>query len=153
MTLSAEQFVRVEFFGTLDELNVALGEAHRLADCKATADIIDGMQGVVLDLTNADTSNLKTWAEKLRALSGSLRAAGYWGEDFIRIGGTHLAVALHECRVRARKAGRWGKQWEGCGDERTDVLFLIGHVCYSLAIKMNNGLERYHAHSKSLDLG
>jgi cob(I)alamin adenosyltransferase len=109
--------IRVEAYGTIDELNAFIGEAMARMDQKSHADLIADLTEIQHELFDAGgdlaqvgknrnykvvaemVSRLEEWIDKYDAECPPLKR-------FILPGGSPLAASLHICRVIARRAER-----------------------------------------------
>jgi cob(I)alamin adenosyltransferase len=109
--------VRVEAYGTVDELNAFVGEAISRLDPEKFADLIADLTEIQHELFDAGgdlaqagkkrhyqvkaemVTRLEEWIDKYEAECPPL-------QRFILPGGTTASAALHLCRVVARRAER-----------------------------------------------
>ncbi|KAA9005329.1 cob(I)yrinic acid a,c-diamide adenosyltransferase [Paenibacillus spiritus] len=111
---------RVEAYGTIDELNSLVGQAHSLADSEHFADLRQQLleiqhelfdcgsdlayakpedSGMTPKVTSALVERLEKWIDALQAENPPL-------EKFILPGGTLLSSTMHVCRTVCRRAER-----------------------------------------------
>ncbi|MGA8942624.1 MAG: cob(I)yrinic acid a,c-diamide adenosyltransferase [Thermoactinomyces sp.] len=109
--------IRVEAYGTIDEVNAFIGEAITRMDSRIHKDLIENLTEIQHELFDAGgdlaqagkTRNYKVKAEMTRRLE---KWIDHYDrecprlERFILPGGTPQAAALHICRVLARRAER-----------------------------------------------
>ncbi|AWB43955.1 cob(I)yrinic acid a,c-diamide adenosyltransferase [Paenibacillus sp. CAA11] len=112
--------IRVEAYGTIDELNSFVGQAaclandeqfgdlkqhllhiqHELFDCGSDLAFVNPGQGAAVYKTNADmVQRLEAWMDEYEKENPAI-------ERFILPGGTPLSSALHVCRTVCRRAER-----------------------------------------------
>lgn len=109
--------IRVEAYGTIDEVNAFVGEAIIRMDSQLHKDLINNLTEIQHELFDAGgdlaqagktrnykvnaamTRRLETWIDQYDKECSPLK-------QFILPGGTPLAAALHICRVLARRAER-----------------------------------------------
>lgn len=108
--------VRVEAYGTIDELNAALGQARSLAPPDELERLLERIQNLLFELgaavatpperrnTPASVSNddVRWFEEQIDAIERELPPL----KQFIVPGGTPLAAALHVTRTICRRAER-----------------------------------------------
>ena len=105
--------LRVEAFGTIDELQSSIGFARAIAedeevdaDCKAIEGVLGGA------MAELATTGGKTWivaqdVENIEALCDKYTAyAADWKPDFVVPGTSPASAALHVARAIARRAER-----------------------------------------------
>jgi len=109
--------VRVEAYGTIDELNAFVGEAIIRLDAKANADLIQDLTEIQHELFDAGADlaqagknrQYKVTAEMTQRLETLIDRYDQECpplQRFILPGGSSASAALHLCRVVARRAER-----------------------------------------------
>ncbi|WP_379133146.1 cob(I)yrinic acid a,c-diamide adenosyltransferase [Paenibacillus sp. sgz500958] len=110
--------VRVEAYGTIDELNSFVGQAHSLMDDDKFADVREQLLEIQHELFDCGSdlafvklseSKYKVKAEMAERLEGwidSLQEGNPKLERFILPGGSQLASVVHVCRTVCRRAER-----------------------------------------------
>jgi cob(I)alamin adenosyltransferase len=122
--------VRVEAYGTVDELNAFVGEAVTRLDANRDADLIQDLTEIQHELFDAGAdlaqagkkrqykvtaemvTRLEEWIDKYDAECKPI-------QRFILPGGSQGAAALHVCRVIARRAER--RVVTLCSEQETNV--------------------------------
>lgn len=110
--------VRVEAYGTIDELNCFVGQARSLMDGENFADVREQLLeiqhelfdcGSDLAFVNISETKYKVKSEMIQRLEGwidSLQDENPKLERFILPGGSQLASVVHVCRTVCRRAER-----------------------------------------------
>ncbi len=109
--------LRVEAYGSVDELNAVLGVVHAQDSAKAFGDLVPALQAALFDvgaeLATTDAAMLEklvhvqgAQVERLEREIDRLEAGLSPLTNFVLPGGTPLAAALHHARTVCRRAER-----------------------------------------------
>lgn len=109
--------LRVEAYGSVDELNAVLGVVHAQDSAKAFGDLVPALQAALFDVGAELAATDAAMLEKLVHVQGAqverlereidrLEAGLSPLTNFVLPGGTPLAAALHHARTVCRRAER-----------------------------------------------
>lgn len=148
--------LRLEAYGTIDELNAVLGLALTLADGQEQSDTIKKIQSdlfnIGAELALGDDQELKTTkvGEKetnlLEQYMDVMQAELPELKNFILPGGTSFAAALHQARTVARRAERAVVRLKSQIDVRPEIMAYLNRLSDYLFVLARYANFRAQAH-------